>query len=115
MSELPWVIEHERFDTRSMRLMLSIDSGLAVFNGHFTGRPVLPGVAQIDWSMRFAQSYIGGERPFCGMRQIKFLHIIQPPATVCLDLDWRDDTLLCFGYRAPSGQPVYSSGRLCFA
>lgn len=91
-----------------------IDAQLAVFEGHFDGRPILPGVAQIDWAARFARHHLGRERVFSGMRRLKFRRVIQPPTTVCLALDWCDEAVLQFHYHAPQTGVSFASGSLCF-
>src|SRR5690606_37926347 len=42
-------------DAGQALLTFDLDPALAVFDGHFPGYPILPGVAQLDWAVRFGR------------------------------------------------------------
>jgi 3-hydroxymyristoyl/3-hydroxydecanoyl-(acyl carrier protein) dehydratase len=85
MSALPdtTVLEAGR-DTVRVRLHLPAD--LAVFDGHFPGQPVLPGVAQLDWAMAAAHRHLGFTQRAAGDFQVKFRNVVVPPAELTLEL-----------------------------
>ncbi|MGE5540450.1 MAG: acyl-CoA synthetase [Gemmatimonas sp.] len=89
---------------------LSLPADHPVFRGHFPGRPVLPGVAQIDWAVRLAARAWGlpeVARDF----QVKFRNVIPPGVPVALALRYdRTKRQLHFEYR--SDDRVMSSGRI---
>lgn len=115
MTVPPRVIDSERPAETRIHLTLGVDPGAEVFVGHFEKRPVLPGVAQIDWAVSLASRHFGLAGSFSGMEKIKFRRIIQPPAQVHLRLDWQADRgRLLFEYREDADGPVCSSGCLCF-
>lgn len=59
-------------------LKVEATESTGVFEGHFDGHPILPGVVQLDWVMKFAQNIFSIEEPTAQDFQIKFSHIIQP-------------------------------------
>lgn len=95
-------------------VLLDITTDLAPFDGHFPGTPILPAVAQIDWALRVARDSFELPAHFRGLRFLKFLHIVQPPATLTLELTRASDgRSVSFSYlRAGT---ACSSGRIEFA
>ncbi len=65
---------------------LAMDADLTAFQGHFPGNPVLPGVVQVDWAIRFGTEAFGHLGRFRGIDQLKFLDRIVPGETVQLHL-----------------------------
>ena len=93
---------------------LSVEAGLLVFQGHFPGDPVLPGIAQVDWAARFGAEAFGPLGPFQAVTDLKFMDIIRPGETVRLRLALDPArTTLRFAYQL--GDVRKSSGTLKFA
>jgi 3-hydroxymyristoyl/3-hydroxydecanoyl-(acyl carrier protein) dehydratase len=113
VTPLPAMSELRRSDA-ACSVLLDITPDLAPFEGHFPGTPILPAVAQIDWAIRLARDWFELPAHFRGLRVLKFLHIVQPPAALTLEL-----------IRSPGGRSVSfsyvragtacSSGRIEFA
>jgi 3-hydroxymyristoyl/3-hydroxydecanoyl-(acyl carrier protein) dehydratase len=106
---LPHVIEsHVAPDEAVYTLTIPPDSD--VFEGHFPGKPILPGVAQVDWATQFAaQSW--GVPAVARNFQVKFRNIISPGATITLTLRYdRAKLRVHFEYR--SAEHVKSLGRI---
>lgn len=115
MPSLPTVTQAQKLAAERICLTLDIPSHLPVFEGHFPGRPVVPGVAQIDWAVHFAREHLACAGAFSGLDNNKFLHVIVPPAQVALTLEWQAEThCLAFRYSADAGKRLYSSGTLHF-
>jgi 3-hydroxymyristoyl/3-hydroxydecanoyl-(acyl carrier protein) dehydratase len=96
-------------------LEITLEAQLLVFDGHFPQVPILPGVAQTDWAIRYAREVFPLPRPMLRLDALKFQRPVQPGQTLCLRLQWdAARATLIFGYRLPTGEPV-SSGRAVFA
>lgn len=106
---LPTILStHESVDAVTYKL--SVPGDLDVFRGHFPGRPILPGVVQVDWAARLAArrwTVPSVARDF----QVKFRNVISPGAkvTLALRLD-RPKGRVHFEYRV--GEQIMSSGRI---
>jgi hypothetical protein len=72
-------------------LVLAVDPGLAAFRGHFPGEPILPGVVQVDWAIRFGTELFGDLGIFIGLEHLKFQQVIRPGETIELRLDHAPD------------------------
>lgn len=112
-SELPQAQWRER---RLPQAALSLDivPQLRVFDGHFPGAPVLPGVVQLDWAVAYARKAFADLPPrFLRAEQLKFQQPVLPPLQLELALEWNAAAgQLAFRYTSQKG--THSSGRLQF-
>jgi 3-hydroxymyristoyl/3-hydroxydecanoyl-(acyl carrier protein) dehydratase len=91
---------------RGVRLTLAIPADLSYFEGHFPGCPLLPGVVQITWAIELGRKHVPFDARFRSLSAVKFTRVIQPGATVTLQLDYAsDERKLEFTYEL--------DGRLC--
>jgi len=97
---------------RALRIAIDLSPDDAAFAGHFPSLAVLPGVAQLDWAIRYSQTLWRAQRPFIGVDQLKFLEVIPPGVQLQLHLTDRGDAGVEFVYR--QGERDFSSGRLRF-
>jgi 3-hydroxymyristoyl/3-hydroxydecanoyl-(acyl carrier protein) dehydratase len=94
-------------------LDLHVPPDLAHFAGHFPGLPILPGVVQLDWAVRFAREHFAITGGASLLQDVKFLAIVRPDARLVLSL--RHDAarrLVAFSFAA--GGRKASSGRVVF-
>ena len=96
------------------RLSLKLTPDLLVFDGHFPGAPILPGVAQVDWAIAFARERFALPPRFLRLDALKFSQPAVPGMTLDLELQWNAATgMLQFEYHSTAGR--HSSGRIVFA
>lgn len=81
---LPTVLRRESGVEEAFILALEPDH--LVFQGHFPGNPILPGVIQVDWAVRLGTEAFGPLGTFQGIHNLKFMGLVRPeePLTVFL-------------------------------
>lgn len=94
-------------------LEVRVRTGLAYFDGHFPGQPILPGVAQLAWVEAYGKLFFAIDRPFLTMEVIKFKKIIQPGALLTMTLEWKDETGKLY-FEIHSATASHSSGRMVY-
>ncbi|WP_322032756.1 AMP-binding protein [Paraburkholderia sp. J76] len=73
-------------DAEGRAFELRVPHTLAHFAGHFPGLPILPGVVQVDWAMRFAREWVPAVRALASVDQLKFTMPVAPGALLKLVL-----------------------------
>jgi acyl-coenzyme A synthetase/AMP-(fatty) acid ligase/3-hydroxymyristoyl/3-hydroxydecanoyl-(acyl carrier protein) dehydratase len=97
----------------SVKLSLTVPADLLYFDGHFDGNPILPGVVQLDWAIARGRDCFAVPPVFRSVSMLKFQQVIQPGATVQLELAWdAAKSTLQFRYLSDAGQ--HASGRIAF-
>ncbi|BBL71847.1 hypothetical protein MoryE10_24530 [Methylogaea oryzae] len=96
-----------------IELALRIPEDLAYFHGHFDEISVVPGVAQIQWAVGYARSYLGLDWVFSHMEAVKFKELMLPGQGLALRLRYLDGGRK-LEFRYFSEQAEYSSGRIYF-
>ncbi len=98
------------------RLLLELGPDLLAFQGHFPGFPILPGVVQVDWAIRFGEELFGPLGSFEGMEQLKFLDLVRPGERPELHLAFDPDRgRLRFVYQEGDPPRRKSAGTIRFA
>ena len=69
----------------------------------------MPGVALIEWAMRFSESGLLKDHTFIGMSQIKFQKFIKPNQVIRLRLDFNPESMN-LKYQYHGAGIIYSSG-----
>jgi acyl-coenzyme A synthetase/AMP-(fatty) acid ligase/3-hydroxymyristoyl/3-hydroxydecanoyl-(acyl carrier protein) dehydratase len=96
------------------RAQFELDPALQVFEGHFPGRPILPGVAQVDWAIGWARERFALPARFLRVDVLKFQQPLEPGMRVELELHWNAAAgVLKFEYRCAQGR--HASGNVVFA
>lgn len=110
--QFPDVLHIDNFENNQV-ITLYVRHNLSWFDGHFPGRPILPGVVQTHWANHFAQQIFGNMGAFSHLEVIKFQHVITPGNQLQLQLKWNPEKLkLSFSYQSESQK--FSSGRIAF-
>jgi len=95
------------------KLRVTPDVELTVFDGHFPGNPILPGVAQLDWAIGWGREAFQVPGHFARIDALKFQQVVPPGTLLELALDWSAErgTL---GFRYTSAAGVHASGKVVF-
>lgn len=92
-------------------LELDLSPDLAVFDGHFPQAAILPGVAQLDWAIRFGREAFALPPRFVRMEALKFQRVARPHDRIRLQLQWLPaKQTLHFTYTSAHGP--HASGRV---
>jgi 3-hydroxymyristoyl/3-hydroxydecanoyl-(acyl carrier protein) dehydratase len=99
-------------ERRTDACRLDIDlAAVSAFAGHFPGAPLLPGVVQVDWAMRFAARIFDLGEIWASDIRIKFRRPIRPTGPLVLELKLsRGRRRLEFAYT--SGETAMASGQI---
>lgn len=103
------------------RLEMRVPRDLSWFEGHFPECPLLPGVIQVTWAIRFARRYLDvaaadaqRSEAFAGfgrLSKLKFMRFILPGAEIALLLEFDAKRReLSFEYR--EGEAVCAEGTI---
>jgi acyl-coenzyme A synthetase/AMP-(fatty) acid ligase/3-hydroxymyristoyl/3-hydroxydecanoyl-(acyl carrier protein) dehydratase len=87
---------------------------LLAFRGHFPAMPILPGVVQLDWVIRFARQSFALPGAFSAIEVLKFQQPIRPGMKLTISLEWLP-ARSAVAFRLTSGERPLASGRMVFA
>ena len=105
----------------SGRASLAITANLAIFDGHFEGVPILPGVAQLDWAIALGRECFELPSQFLRVEALKFVLPVLPDANLLLDLSLNKKTAessVSFRYYSKdesNAETIHASGRSVWA
>lgn len=101
-------------DAGQALLEFDLDPALVAFDGHFPGYPILPGIAQLDWAVRFGHEAFALPPDFLRLEALKFQQVATPGLRLQLRLEWlAAKSALAFRYDSARG--AHASGRVVFA
>lgn len=104
-------VRHVTLNEESVELELWVDETLDYFNGHFPDAPILAGVVQLDWAVKFANQHLAlSSDKVHNLEVLKFQVVIKPNSLITLSLTKKSDTKFSFSYRSEAGQ--HASGRV---
>lgn len=83
---LQYVVENRTPD--SADLLVTIPGRCPYFEGHFPEFALLPGVAQIEMTIKLARECFAVPDVFTGIKNLKFMQPVLPNSTVAVALKW---------------------------
>ncbi|MDZ7668576.1 MAG: hypothetical protein U5Q16_03845 [Gammaproteobacteria bacterium] len=92
-----------------VRYLLYVHPAIRWFGGHFPGRPLLPGVVQVDWAVRYAELQGFAHSDFAGLSGVKFPAPVTPGSVVAMTLSGAADRV---AMRAETRAGVCARGTL---
>jgi acyl-coenzyme A synthetase/AMP-(fatty) acid ligase len=101
---------HETRDAHCLERRLEIPDGLAYFDGHFPGRPIVAGVVLLHWAMLAAAELLDGAPCVTSIEALKFPSSLGPGDrfTLRVEINAAHSRV---DFRAGDGERVYASGR----
>jgi len=109
----PDILAVSHVDDASVVLDMLVPASLVHFAGHFPEMPILPGVTQVDWAVRFARQHLQLDGGFSSLENVKFLALIYPDTRLELSLKWNACARrLDFSYA--NSRRKFSTGRVVF-
>jgi 3-hydroxymyristoyl/3-hydroxydecanoyl-(acyl carrier protein) dehydratase len=86
---------------------------LLYFDGHFSGRPILAGVVQLDWVIRYGRECFDLPPIFRAVHGLKFHRVIPPETPFILELGHRREKS-SLSFKITSRLGTHASGRVLF-
>lgn len=80
------------------------------FDGHFPGKPILPGIAQLALVMEVLKKALGPETAATRFSRVRFKQLIRPGDRLALDIRPKPDDARSFAFRitCDDDQPALS-------
>jgi hypothetical protein len=100
-------------DTQRAVLELRVPRQLLYFEGHFSGMPILAGVVQVDWVIRYGRECFNLPPEFRAIHALKFHRLIVPEIPLELELI-HEPAKSCLAFRITSQRGCHASGRILF-
>jgi 3-hydroxymyristoyl/3-hydroxydecanoyl-(acyl carrier protein) dehydratase len=100
-----------RDDGGARELTLRVPEQHACFEGHFPGRPIVPGVELLHWAVCALADWQQRELDVCALEALKFRRPLLPGETFSLRLAPASDAL-CFAFEMRDANGPIASGRV---
>jgi 3-hydroxyacyl-[acyl-carrier-protein] dehydratase len=75
--------------TRNLKVTVRLNPAHRIFEGHFPGNPVVPGVCQIQMAREALESSLGRKGALTWGDQVKYLSLIVPQQHPVLDINYK--------------------------
>lgn len=76
----------KNFDTEMPNALVRLNPDHEIYKAHFPGRPITPGVCQIQMATEILSLYTGAEVCLTDVKNIKYMEIISPEETTELTI-----------------------------
>lgn len=84
-----FIITNLNFTSETISAEIKINADHSIFEGHFPGSPVTPGVVQLQIVKEILEQHLGKNLQMKTMRTCKFLKVINPIETPVIQIDIR--------------------------
>ena len=103
-------------DAEKVVATVNIDAAHPVFEGHFPGSPVLPGVVQLEVMKRVMEKHLDRALAMVEMSTCKFLEVLNPAQTSALTIEikYKQLDLLELTASGTSGATIFFKARASY-
>ncbi len=93
-----YFVSNESADEATYRSLIRFDAGHRIFEGHFPGQPVVPGVCMLQLVQESFGAHVGSKLELVKASSLKFLLVIDPriTPTVTLQLKYKINAEGCY-------------------
>lgn len=106
----PKILKQSHLSENEVEILIQIPKDLPYFEGHFHHMPVVAGVVQLHWVVKFAARFFNIPDLVSHASQIKFTRLMRPEDELCLTLTHTPEKKMV-SYRYQTSEHVYSMGR----
>jgi acyl-CoA synthetase (AMP-forming)/AMP-acid ligase II/3-hydroxymyristoyl/3-hydroxydecanoyl-(acyl carrier protein) dehydratase len=92
---------------------LTAPRNLLYFDGHFSARPILPGIVQVDWVIAYGRQCFDLPPSFRGLHALKFFRLIPPEMPIVLELV-HDVAKSSLAFKVTSRLGAHAKGQVIF-
>lgn len=82
----PQLLGHARIQEGEISISLKVPPQLPLFEGHFPGMPILPGIALVEWAAFLSEVYLGKVASYDEVDNLKFTEAVYPGESLDLSL-----------------------------
>lgn len=88
-----YTLTHQQVTDQQLRAGICIDPSHQIFEGHFPGQPVVPGVCMVQIVKELLEQHMGKRLLFKKGHQLKFLQLLVPVAddTIEVNITWKEE------------------------
>jgi 3-hydroxyacyl-[acyl-carrier-protein] dehydratase len=103
-------------DAEKVVAAISIDPAHPVFEGHFPGSPVLPGVVQLEMMKKVMEKHLNRALSMTEMSTCKFLEVLNPMQTpsLTIEIKYKQLDLLELTASGTSGSTTFFKARASY-
>lgn len=78
------ILDIKSDDQQNLSAQLSFPDNFIGFKGHFPGKPILPGVCQIQCALVLLSRILNGKVELVSIKKVKFLNTVEPNEMITL-------------------------------
>lgn len=88
-----YTLINQQATDQQLRTDIQIDPTHEIFEGHFPGQPVVPGVCMVQIVKELLEQHMGKRLLFRKGHQLKFLQLLVPAAadTIEVNISWKEE------------------------
>ena len=110
---ISWMQDSKPDDSqRSDRFLLHLLANQPCFQGHFPDQPILPGIVQLHWAVKLADTCLGRPSEPDEILRLKYHNIAVPPRFIELQLESGEGSAVQFRMQSKDG--VHAQGKLVY-